>query len=92
MLRFRISIVITSVEIQDDFDLILHKVDSHKAFRISPWILRFINNCKENKKSGLLRTVELVNQKKIDIKCEQEEIASFDRFGDDKRRTNLKKK
>ena len=67
MLRFRISIVITSVEIQDDFDLILHKVDSHKAFRISPWILRFINNCKENKKSGLLRTVELVNQKKIDM-------------------------
>ena len=59
------SIVITTVEIQDDFDLLLHKFDLYKAFRISAWILRFISNYRKNKKSGPLRTVELVNQKKL---------------------------
>ena len=29
------SFVITTVEIQDDFDLILHKFDLHKALRTS---------------------------------------------------------
>ena len=58
------SIVITIVEIQDDFDLILDKFNLHKVLRISAWIQRFINNCRKNKKSGPLTTLELVNQKK----------------------------
>ena len=65
ILKGRKSIVITTVEIQDDFDLILHKSDLHKAFRISSWILRFIDNCRRKKKSGPLTTVELVNQKTL---------------------------
>ena len=60
----RKSIVITTVEIQDDFDLLLHKFSLHKALRISAWILRFISNCRKSKKSGSLTIVELVNQKK----------------------------
>ena len=52
----RKSIVFTTVAIQDDFDLILHKFDLHKALRTSAWILRFINNCSKNKKSGSLTT------------------------------------
>ena len=59
------SIVITTVEIQDDFDLLLHKFDLHKAFRISAWILRFISDYRKSKKPGPLRTVELVNPKKL---------------------------
>ena len=55
------SIVITRVKIQDDFDLILRKFYSHKAFRILAWILRFINNCRKNKTSDPLTTKELVN-------------------------------
>ena len=57
------SIVITTVAIQDDFDLILHIFDLHKALKTSAWILylRFINNCRKNKKSGPLTTAELVN-------------------------------
>ena len=58
-------IVFTTVAIQDDFDLILHKFDLHKVLRISAWILRFINKCRKNKKSGPLTTAKLVNQKKI---------------------------
>ena len=53
------SIVMTMVEIQDDFVLILHKYDLHEAFRTSAGTLRFINNCRKNKKSGPLTTVEL---------------------------------
>ena len=85
------SIVITTVEIQHDFDLLLHKFDLHKALRISAWSLRFINNCRKNKKSGPLTTVELVNQKKLYHKREQEEVVSSDRFEDDKKRLNLEK-
>ena len=40
-LRFR-SIVFTTVTIQDDFYVILHMFDLHKALKISAWILRFI--------------------------------------------------
>ena len=58
------SVVITTIEFQDDFDLMLHKFYLHKALRISAWILRFINNCRESKKSGPLTFVQLVNQKK----------------------------
>ena len=43
------SIVITTVKIQDDFYLILHKLDLNKTSRISAWILIFINNCRKNK-------------------------------------------
>ena len=43
----RKSIVFTTVEIQDDFDLILDKFDLQKASRISAWILIFINNCRK---------------------------------------------
>ena len=43
------SIVFTATEIQDDFCLILRKSDSHKTFRISAWVLIFINNCTKNK-------------------------------------------
>ena len=85
------SIVITTVEIQDDFDLLLHKFDLHKALRISAWVLRFINNCSKNKKSGPLTTVELVNQKKFYIKRDQEQVVSSDRFENDKKRLNLGK-
>ena len=84
-------IVFTTVAIQDDFDLILHKFDLHKTLRISAWILRFINNCRKNKKSGPLTTAELVNQKKFYIKREQEKVVSSDRFEDDKKRLNLEK-
>ena len=83
-------IVFTTVAIQDDFDLILHKFDLHKALRISAWILRFINN-RKNKKSGPLATAELVNQKKFYIKREQEKVVSSDRFEDNKKRLNLEK-
>ena len=38
------SILITTVEIQEDFDLMLHKLDLQNVFRMSTWILRFINN------------------------------------------------
>ena len=85
------SVVFRTVAIQDDFDLILHKFDLHKALRISAQILRFINNCRKNKKSGPLTTTELVNQKKIYIKPEQEKVVSSDRSEDDKRRLNLEK-
>ena len=85
------SIVITTVEIQDDFDLLLHKFDLHKALRISVWILRFINNCRKNKKPSPLTTVELVNQKKFYVKREQEKVVSSDRFEVDKKRLNLEK-
>ena len=71
--------------------LILHKLDLLKALRISAWILRFINTCRKNKKSGPLKTVELVNQKKFYIKREQEKVASSDWFEDDKMRINLEK-
>ena len=74
------SIVFTTTEIQDDFCLILRKSDSHKTFRISAWVLIFINNCTKNKQSGPLITVALVNKKKVYIKCEQEKGASSDRF------------
>ena len=84
-------IVITAVEIQDDFDLLLHKFDLHKALRISAWILRFINNCRKNKKSGPLTAAELVNKKKFYIKREQEKIVSSGRFEDYKKRLNLEK-
>ena len=70
------SIVFTIVPIQNDFDLILHKFDLHKALRISAWILRFISNCRKNKKSGPPSTIVLVNQKKCYIKCEQEKVVS----------------
>ena len=85
------SIVITAVEVQDDFDLILNEFDLHKALRISAWILRFINTCRKNKKSGPLTTVELVNQKTFCIKCEQKKVASSDRFEGVKKRLNLEK-
>ena len=81
------SIVITTV----DFYLILHKIDLHKGFRISAWILRFINNCTKSKKSGLLTSVALLNQKKVYIKCEQEKVASSYRFEDNKKRLNPEK-
>ena len=84
------SNVFTTVAIQDEFDLILHKFDLHKALRTSAWILRFINNCRKNKKSGPLTTVELVNQKTSEI-SEQEKVVSSDRFEDDKERLNLEK-
>ena len=84
-------IVIARIEIQNDFDLIRHKFDLHKALRISAWILRFINNCRKNKKSSPLTTIELVNQKKIYIKREQEKIVSSDRFEGGKKRLNLGK-
>ena len=83
--------VFTIVAIQDDLDLILHKFLLHKALRISTWILRFIDNCRKNKKSGPLATAELVNQKKFYIKREQEKVVSGDRFEDDKKRLNLEK-
>ena len=86
----RKSIVFTTVAIQDDFDLILHKFDLHKALRISAWILRFIN-CRKNKKSGSLTTAELVDQKKFYVKREQEKVVSSDRFEEDKKRLNLEK-
>ena len=38
------SILITTVEIQEDVDLMLHKLDLQNVFRMSTWILRFINN------------------------------------------------
>ena len=66
------SIVFTTTETQDDFCLILHKPDPDKTFRISVWILRFINNGTKYKESGPLITVALVNQKKVYIMCEQE--------------------
>ena len=72
------SIVITTVEVQDDFDLILHKFDLNKPLRISARILRFIKNCRKNKKSGPLKTAELENQKKFYIKREQEKLVSSD--------------
>ena len=53
--------------------------------------LRFINNCRKNRKSGPLTTIELVNQKKFHINREQEVVASGDRFEDDQNRLNLKK-
>ena len=87
----RKSIVIRTVEIQDDFDLILYKFDLHKALRISAWILRFINNCRKNKKPGPLTTVELGNQKNFYIKGEQEKVVSSDRFEDDEKSLNLEK-
>ena len=42
-------IVITAVEIQNDFGLILHKFDLLKAFNISARIVKFINNYRRNK-------------------------------------------
>ena len=45
----------------------------------------------KNKKLGPLTTVELVNQKKNYIKCEQEKVASSDRIEDDKKKLNLEK-
>ena len=83
------SIVIATVKIQDDFYLILHKLNLNKTSRILAWILIFINNCRKNKKSGPLTTVELVNQKEFNVKREQEKVASTDRFEDDKMRINL---
>ena len=74
---------------QDDFDLILHKFDIHKALRILAWILRFINNCRKNKKSDPLSTAGLVNQKKIYVKHEQYKVVSSDRFENNKKRLNL---
>ena len=71
-------IVFTTISIQDDFDLILHKFDLHKALRVSAWILRFISSCRKNKKSGPLSTAELVNKKKFYIKREQEKVVSSD--------------
>ena len=56
---------------------------------MSAWILRFINKCRKSKKSGPRTTAELVNQKKIYIKLEQEKVVSSDRFEDDKKRLNL---
>ena len=50
-----------------------------------------INNCRKNEKSDPLTTVELVNQKKIYIKHEQEKTASSDKFEDNKKRLNLEK-
>ena len=85
------SIVFTTVGIQDDFNLILNKFDLSKALRTSTWILRFINNCRKNKKSGPLTTGELVNQKKFYIKGKQEKVVSSDRFQDGKNRLNLEK-
>ena len=69
----------------------MHKFDLHKSLRISTWVLRFINSCRKNKETGPVTTVELVNQKKIYIKREQEKVVSSDRFEDDKKRLNLKK-
>ena len=66
------SIVIITIEGQDDLDLIRHKPDLHKSLRILSLILRFLNNCIKRKKSGSLTTVQLVNQKKFYIKREQE--------------------
>ena len=83
--------MITTVEGQYDFDLILHKFDLHKALRISAWILRFINNCRKSKKSDPLTTVELINQKKFYIKRDQDKVVSSDIFEDDKKRLNLEK-
>ena len=88
----RKSIVIRTVEIHDDFDLILHKFDLHKALWISVWILRFINNCRKNKKPGPLTTVELVNQKNFYIKGEQEKVVSSGRFEDDEKKTKPREK
>ena len=88
----RNSIVIRTVEIHDDFDLILHKFDLHKALWISVWILRFINKCRKNKKPGPLTTVELVNQKNFYIKGEQEKVVSSGRFEDDEKKTKPREK
>ena len=41
------SNVFTTVAIQDDFDLILHKFDIHKTLRISAWILRLSTTVKK---------------------------------------------
>ena len=79
------SIVITTVEVKDDFDLILYKLNLRKALRISAWILRFINCCRKSNKSSPLTTVELVNWKKFYIKREQEKIVCSERFEDDKK-------
>ena len=69
----------------------LHKFDLHKAFKISAWILKFIKNCRKNKKSDPLTTAELVNQKKIYIKREQKKVLRSSRFEDNEKRLNLEK-
>ena len=85
------SVVSTTVEIQDDFDLIMYKFELNKALRIPASILRFVKNCRKNKKSGPLTTVELVNQNKNYINREQKKTVSSGRFEDDTKRLNLKK-
>lgn len=73
------SIVITAVKIQEDFDLMLHKLDLHNVFWMSTWILRFINNRR------------IIKWEKNYIKHEQKKVASSDRFEDSKKRLNPEK-
>ena len=83
-----------AVETRDCFDEVLEKHTFWRAVRISAWVMRFLQNCrnkKSNRVRGPLTTSETGRQVKWWIKREQERYSVTERFLEDQQRLNLQK-
>ena len=84
-----------AVEVKDDFAEIMEEHTFWRAVRITAWVTRFIQNCR-NKKSnrlvGPLTTTETERQVKWWIRREQQIYSATEKFQEDKLRLNLQKR
>ena len=83
-----------AVETRDCFDEVLEKHTFWRAVRISAWVMRFLQNCrnkKSNRVSGPLTKSETGRQVKWWIKREQERYSVTERFLEDQQSLNLQK-
>ena len=66
------KIEVNTIEKNNNLGKLLEKFKSYKVLKVSDWINRFINTCKNTKVRGLLTTGETEKQKKVCIKTETE--------------------
>ena len=80
----------TIINLEHPVDTLLNKFTLHKTLRILSWVNRFIHNCRKNKISGPLTTEEVLVQKKLLIKREQNKYSETESFRNCKQQLNLK--
>ena len=86
------SIFAAAIQVRDAFDQLLDAHTLHKVLRIGAWIQRFIRNCQipsASRKTGLLDTTEIEQQKFWWIKRAQLDAQTRDHFEEDKLQLNL---
>ena len=82
------------MEARDDFDEVLERHTFWRTIRISAWVMRFLQNCRNkkwNRVSGPLTTAETEIQVKWWIRREQQRHSVTDKFLEDQERLNLQK-